>query len=191
MENDTDYNERAYTTSEVATMLDIAIPTVRKYSQTLERAGYVFIKSKATGKHQARLFIEKDVTALRYFKQLREKSNIKVEEAASIIIEKFGKGAIQSVRGNDTKEIVQYEEQYNELKEMIHKQTETINRQNEMIEGLAEQLKQQGQYIDKRLNERDERLTQSMNEIMEQRKQIAVEQEQEQKKGFFNRLFKK
>lgn len=184
MGNDTEYTERAYSTSEVATMLDIAVPTVRKYAQSLEGKGYVFLKTKGTGKHQARLFVEKDITALRFLKDIRNKGNTTVEQATSIVIERFGKGAIQSVRGDDTGEIMQYEGQYNpnEIKELIQEQ-------NELIKKLTERLDEQQTYIDQSIKERDQALMQSMNELLESRKQIAAEEEK--KKGFFARLFNK
>lgn len=189
MENNTEYTERAYSTSEVAAMLDMAIPTVRKYSQELEKKGYVYIKSKRTGSHQARLYTEKDVTALRYFKELRANSHIKVDTAANIVIERFGKGAIQSIRGNDTQEITKYEEQYKEIKDMIHNQTEMINRQNELIKELTNRLDQQQEYIDRNLKERDGLLLNAIEERLETQRQIAAAEEE--KKGFFARLFKK
>lgn len=180
--NDMGYTERAYQTSEVATMIDIAVPTVRKYAQTLESKGYTFIRSKGTGQHQARLFVEKDVMALRYLKETREKGNLTVDRAASIVIERFGKSAIQSVRGNDTAELEPYTEQYNELKELIHKQ-------NELIKGLTDRLDDQQQYIDDRLKERDQALMQVLKESMETQKQLSASKEE--KKGFFSRLFGK
>src|SRR5699024_2723987 len=176
--NDIEYTERAYTTSEVATMIGIAVPTVRKYAQSLESQGYMFIRTKGTGKHQARLFVEKDVTALRYLKDIREKSNMTVDQATSIVIERFGKGAIQSVRDNDAAKIQPYNKQYNELKDLIQQQ-------NELIKDLADRLDQQQEYIESR--ERDRVLMQSLNEIMETKKQIATSK----KKCLFARVFNK
>src|SRR5699024_6109127 len=122
--SDIEYTEKAYTTSEVATMLDIAVPTVRKYAQTLEKAGYVFLKTKKTGKQQARLFVEKDIISLRYLIQIREKSNIRVNEAVDVVINKFGKGAIQGIMPSDTAEIEPYNKQYDELKGLMQQQSE-------------------------------------------------------------------
>lgn len=79
--SDVEYTERAYQTSEVAKMLDQTVPTIRKYSQTLESKGYVFLKGKGTGQHQARLYIEKDIAALRYLKDILEKSNMTVRSS--------------------------------------------------------------------------------------------------------------
>lgn len=190
--SDRDYTEKAYTTSEIATMLGLAVPTIRKYSQHLEKEGYSFVKGKVTGKQQARLFTEKDITALRYFKELRTESNIKVEQAASLIVNKFGKGSIQDVGSANTTEIRQYKEPYNELKELIYNQTELINRQNEAIKELSSRLDQQQNYFDNRLKERDQLLLHSIDERLEAKRQIAAVQEIENKPGFsWKNLFKK
>lgn len=189
MEKDILNTERAYTTSEVSKMLDMPIPTVRKYSQELEKQNYQFAKGKVTGKHQARLYTEKDITALRYFKELREGSNIKVEQAATLIADKLGGSTIQDVSSDDTTEIVQYKEQYNELKELLHKQNEMIEKQTEVIKELSKRLDQQQQYIDERMIKRDQALLQALDERLETQKQIAAATEE--KKGFFAKLFGK
>src|SRR5699024_7899009 len=179
--NDIEYTERAYTTSEVATMIGIAVPTVRKYAKSLESQGYMFIRTKGTGKHQARLFVEKDVTALRYLKDIREKSNMTVDQATSIVIERFGKGAIQHIRSNDIQQIDDSDKRYNELKELIQQQSE-------LIQGLTDKVDKQQEHINERLKERDRLLMQSINEMLDSKKQIEAPTE---KKGFFSRLFNK
>lgn len=184
MNNNIDYTERAYATSEVATMLDIAVPTVRKYAQTLERNGYVFLKTQKTGKQQSRMFVESDITALRYLKDIREKGSTTVEQASSIVIERFGKGAIQGITDSDTTEIKQYEEQY--TNENI---VNMIEQQNELIKQLTEKLDKQQTYIENSLNERDRNLMESINQSLEKQKQIATI-ENEKKQGIWKRLFK-
>lgn len=174
MENDTNFNEKAYTTSEIATMLDMAVPTVRKYSQSLERGGYVFIKGKGKGKHPSRLFIQNDITAFRYLKQLRENSNITVDEASSIVISKFGKGAIQTIRHDNTGEKDKYDKQYDDLKSLIQQQTETINKQNDLIERLTDRLDQQHEQI------------QSIKDS-----QLLLTENETKKRSFFQRIFNK
>lgn len=181
LKNDIGYTEKAYQTSEVAIMLDIAVPTVRKYAQNLERKGYTFIKTKGTGMHQARLFVEKDIMALRYLKDVREQSNLTVDRATSIVIDRFGRGSIQSVSGNDTLLHLQHDKQYTELKELMHRQTE-------MIGDLSKRLDKQQDYISRRLEERDRLLIQTLRESLETKKQTALPTF---KKNFFSRLFSK
>lgn len=183
IENDIEYTERAYTTSEVATMLSIAVPTVRKYAQTMEKEGYIFIKTKKTGKQQSRLFTEKDITSFRYLIQLREKSNIKVSEAVSIIINKFGKGAIQDIMPSDTEKIKQYDKRYGDF-------LEVIERQNDLIKNLSSKIDEQQAYMEKVIQERDTKIIGSLEEIKESQKQIESAEHQE-KRGIFKRLFSK
>ncbi|WP_163531472.1 hypothetical protein [Halobacillus ihumii] len=188
----TQTTEKAYTTKEVSVMLDMPIPTVRKYAQSLESLEYKFIRSESN----ARVFVEKDIMAIRYFKDLREKTNVKVEQVANIVVEKFGKGAIQDVMPVNTEEQERYSNQYNELKEMI-------SQQNQLIKGLSDQLDKQQHYIEDKIEQRDQQITQLMNKTMANKKQLeeppqkqdnkeVEEQEQEnKKKGFFSRLFNK
>lgn len=59
MRNDIQSNEHAYSTKEVAEKVGIATPTVRKYSQILEKNGYEFLKEG-----DRRIFVQSDIDAL-------------------------------------------------------------------------------------------------------------------------------
>lgn len=59
MRNDIQSNERAYSTKEVAEKVEIATPTVRKYSQILEKSGYEFLKDG-----DRRIFVQSDIESL-------------------------------------------------------------------------------------------------------------------------------
>ncbi|PAV28627.1 hypothetical protein CIL05_15135 [Virgibacillus profundi] len=175
--------EKAYSTSEIAVMLDIAVPTVRKYARQLESSGYEILKSKSN----ARLFVEKDIMVLRYLKELRGKSNITVEQAANVVLKRFDTEPIQTVAPSDTPDTEQYSKQYDELKKLII-------HQNEQIEQLHKKIDKQHEYIEFRLNERDKVLMKTISERLETQKQIATAEAKEkanEKKSFFNRLFKK
>src|SRR5699024_12582156 len=117
----------------------------------------------------------KDVTVVRYLKQIRENSNRTVDEAVSIVIDTFGKGAIQAIRHSDTIESEKHDKQYNELLGLIQKQ-------NEMIQGLYD-----------RLDKRDQNIMQLMNDMSEQKQIAATEEDNESKKekGFLAKLFGK
>lgn len=147
MKNDTDNSEKVYGTSEVADILNIAIPTVRKYSQSLEAQGYQFMRSKVKGRHKARLYRYSDIEALQYLVNIRTKTNVKVEHATSIVIERLGKGhtiePIQTVTGYNTPktdELSLYKEQYSELLGILKQQHETIKIMNERIEKLENEM---------------------------------------------------
>src|SRR5699024_1943920 len=110
-------NNKQYTTNQVATIVGIAVPTVRKYSQHLESKGYVFLKSNSTGRRQKRMFIEKDIEALKHLKKLRNQNNMTVENATNEVIKKFSSKVIQGKsdiekQDNDNR----YTEQYDKLK---------------------------------------------------------------------------
>ena len=59
LRNDIQSNERAYSTKEVAEKVGIATPTVRKYSQILEKNGYEFLKDG-----DRRIFVQSDIEVL-------------------------------------------------------------------------------------------------------------------------------
>ena len=59
LRNDIQSTERAFSTKEVAEKVGIATPTVRKYSQILERNGYEFLKDG-----DRRIFVQSDIEAL-------------------------------------------------------------------------------------------------------------------------------
>ncbi|WP_286230478.1 hypothetical protein [Neobacillus mesonae] len=59
MRSDIKQNEQAFSTKEVAEEVGIATPTVRKYSQILERNGYEFLKDG-----DRRIFVQSDIVAL-------------------------------------------------------------------------------------------------------------------------------
>lgn len=169
VDNSIDYTEKTYLTSEVSKMLGMATTTIRKYSQSLESKGYSFTKGKGTGKKQARLFTEKDVTVLRYLKEIREETNITVERATSIVIERFGKGSTQDAlpkKAPETTKIERYDEQHDELKEILKHQNDIINKLADEVAELRE-------------------------EVHNQNKQLEAPKEAEIKKSFFSRLFKK
>jgi hypothetical protein len=86
--------ERVLTSKDIASMIDIAESTVRKYAAALESAGYPFTKD-GEGEKAARIFTEADAMVIRHLKDLREKTNIPVEQAAQIVSSKHPKGMIQ------------------------------------------------------------------------------------------------
>jgi len=59
MRHDIQPNERSFSTKEVADLVGIATPTVRKYGQILERNGYEFFKDV-----DRRIFVQSDIEAL-------------------------------------------------------------------------------------------------------------------------------
>ncbi|RLL47791.1 hypothetical protein D8M04_00480 [Oceanobacillus piezotolerans] len=191
MEKDIEISEKAYTTSEIATMLDMGVTTVRKYAQYLEKSGYNFVKTK----HNARLYVEHDIMAIRYLKELRDKTNITVEQATSLVMKKIGNS--NKTTAEDTSSVITSntpsveEERYTKQYEQL---TELMIQQKQLIQCLIDRLDKQQEAFDERLNERDKDLMRIINEKLEAQKQIAAAEEKSkelEQKPFFSRLFKR
>lgn len=184
---------KVYSPADIAELLDIKQPTLRKYSIMLEERGYKIERNS----QNHRYYLDKDVITLRRV-ITASKSGITLDEAVKNVVSIKGDNTYTNVINNsDTPNSTDI----SELKKMIHKQSEIIQsqgeqqeKQNELIKSLIQKLDQQQNHIDKRLNDRDKAVTEAMNILVENRKQIAIAKEQEkkeEKKGFFSRLFKK
>lgn len=172
-------SDQNYSSGDVATMIGIGATTVRKYALQLEKEGYHFSRSS----NNARLFTSEDIMAVRYLKELREKTNITVEQAAAIVCEKFApRNDSLSQEKIDKKS---NDQDFNELKQLIHQQ-------NELLENLVQLLNRQQQYIDDQLMIRDRSLMHSINEKLEAQKLAAATEEAEitEKQSLFSKVFK-
>lgn len=185
-DNDIGVAEETYLTSEVSDMLGMANTTIRKYSQSLESKGYSFLKGQGTGSRQARLYTDKDVTVLRYLKEIREETNITVERATSLVVERFGRGATQSMlpeKRSNNNELEQYVQQYQDLQETVNKQSELLFKQNELILNLTERLEHQEEYLSEQIN-------QKINEANKSNRQISGPREEKENMGWIARILK-
>jgi DNA-binding transcriptional MerR regulator len=175
MDNDTHGDGKVYTTKEIATLLDMAISTVRKYAQHLEKSGYIFNKTAS----KARIFSENDIMVFRYLKDLRDKTNITVEQATSIVIERFGKDEAASTAALDNPPTdIPYETQYNEMEMKLNKQ--------------AEQIKALSARLDKAEKQSDRRyklLLDNMKKLLHPLK--ALLQENKKRTSWISRIFGK
>lgn len=166
---------KVYSPSDIAELLNIKLPTLRKYSIMLEERGYNIERNS----QNHRYYQDKDVITLRKV-ITASKSGITLDEAIRNVV---------SIEQHDTytNDISNADTPNNsdikELKELVYNQ-------NELIKSLAVRLDEQQKYIDKRLEERDRLLMQTMKETLEAKKQIAsTEQQEEKKKGFWSKLF--
>lgn len=196
---------KEYATKDIANIVDIAPPTVRKYAQALEKAGYTFIKNEKG----VRFFNDKDIFAFNEMKNISKKNGMPVERIAEMIV--FNqRQKIQHEAFSDTVEliqaenedkgnIVQYEPRYNELMSKLSKLdilddiVKELQEVKETNKILAEQVKQQQIFITESLKQRDRELMESIRGLQEQ-KQAQLEtaaSHQQTKKGFFARLFGK
>ena len=185
-DNDIGVAKETYLTSEVSDMLGMANTTIRKYSQSLESKGYSFLKGQGTGSRQARLYTDKDITVLRYLKEIREETNITVERATSLVVERFGRGTTQSMlpeKRSNNNELEQYGRQYEELQQTVNKQSELLFKQNELILNLTERLENQEEYISEQIN-------QKINEANKSNKQISGPKDERKNIGWIARILK-
>ncbi|WP_085991643.1 MerR family transcriptional regulator [Oceanobacillus senegalensis] len=189
MQNAMNTTEKAYSTSEIAAMLDMGVTTVRKYAQHMEKSGYKFFKNK----NNARLFVDRDIVAIRYLKELRDKTNITVEQATKIVMEKVSTEETNEIETANTPSLVEPMDKNNSAnhEEIIR----LIRNQNELIHGLMERLDKQQEVINEWLSERDKELMRTITERLETQRLIAAASEEEEKfkqrKTFFQWLFRR
>lgn len=183
MSDDTQKNIILMNPSEVCALLDIKESTLRKYAGILKNAGYKF---HMNDKGQ-RGYFDKDVIVLRRFLEAKATSDMTLGQAANAVIAWVEQSdmSLSVTRKNEIE--VRYSNDINELKEIIE-------RQNELLQLLMQKMDLQQEYIDKSLEERDEKLTESIR-IGEETKQLLIESEaakdEERTKSFWSRLFGK
>lgn len=168
---------KEYSTKDIANIVGIATPTVRKYAQALEKAGYTFIKND----QGFRIFSDNDVQIFERIKEMSNDTGMPVDRIASMLV---------SEQKNDTSDPIRIESEVatpleNELKMIDESDIGRIDRQYEALLKEIQELKQmliaQQKYIDERLNTRDELLLQSIRALQEQ-KRAMIEGTQKQEK---------
>jgi DNA-binding transcriptional MerR regulator len=168
---------KEYSTKDIANIVGIATPTVRKYAQALEKAGYTFIKND----QGFRIFSDNDVQIFERIKEMSNDTGMPVDRIASMLV---------SEQKNDASDPIRIESEVatpleNELKMIDESDIGRIDRQYEALLKEIQELKQiviaQQKYIDERLNTRDELLLQSIRALQEQ-KRAMIEGTQKQEK---------
>lgn len=168
---------KVYSPNEVAELLKIKPATLRKYSIMLEERGYKIERNS----QNHRYYRDKDIITIRNIIRGKD-SGVTLEESINNVISIDEHNTYTNAINNADK---QNSSDIQELKELI-------NNQNELLKDFSIRLDKQQEYIDNQLKERDKLLMQTMNELLESRKQIASTGEKEQKKkGLFARLFSK
>jgi hypothetical protein len=168
MNNDFQTFERALTSKDIAAMIDIAESTVRKYAAALEGAGYPFTKD-GEGEKAARIFTESDAMVIRHLKDLREKTNIPVEQAAQLISAKHPKGMTQVAAFDAIASKV-------DLDTVINAINERHDKRYSDLEAKVDSLMDLNKALLERLDER-EQAVQRLTEIMTAQKAIAAASE--------------
>ncbi|MDA1680154.1 MerR family transcriptional regulator [Bacillus cereus group sp. TH152-1LC] len=180
--NDTTSQERAYWTHEVSEKLQISDSTLKRWANELEVSGYKFAK----GANDSRAFTAHDIQALEKYRYLTKKQKVKKEEAATAVVEEFKE---------KTSDWAPPAHQENELtlnSSQVAQTLETFMRQLQEQEKTNQQMLQELQSaneLNKNLLLQYEQLKRDFDEMRESQKLIASTQEQKQ--GFWSRLFSK
>lgn len=122
---------------DIAKTFGIAESTVRKYAQSLEKAGYVFRKNE----NNTRIFTDIDELTFRDLIQARKEAGVNLDMAASVAVIRRQKreSPIQSMQTLINKEskddLIPHKMQYEiqKLANSFQKQIEQIEEQNQMI----------------------------------------------------------
>jgi DNA-binding transcriptional MerR regulator len=115
---------------EVATILDISPHTLRRWSLELEKNGYEF---KRNDKNQ-RIYYERDISALSYFKTLIEKTNNLENTAKAVVAKVKEKNNAQKMLSVITKNDENLTLSKDELQELIQESVEmAISKEREAM----------------------------------------------------------
>jgi DNA-binding transcriptional MerR regulator len=181
MSDETNTLEILYSPAEVSDTLKVKESTLRKYVGILESAGYNFSKNN----RGHRQYKESDVIALKRFISASERSDMTLETAAEQLVSMYDTTAITL---SDTTDITLQEKHSRDIADL----KETVDRQTEVIRELMKRLEERDKKIEEQFRERDKRLMEGIRQIQDQKEellQLAAAQEEENKKGFFARLF--
>lgn len=165
---------KVYSPAEIAAILNIKQPTLRKYSIMLEERGHKIERNS----QNHRYYTDKDLITLRRI-ITGKNSGITLDEVIDNVVNLSKNNAytnnINNAEQPNNNDIQQFKEMVNEKFEL----------QNEVIKELIKKIDEQQEYIKNRDEQRDRNLMEAMDQIMEQKqaqKEIASAQEAEQKK---------
>lgn len=175
MTHKTDETQTIYSSSNVATLLNIQESTLRKYCILLEKAGYHFHKNE----FGHRGFYDKDVITLRKMIDIKKHPDMTVEQACNAVMVWVKQGRETKADTPDLSENKRYNER-DSLEELKKEFQDYKMQQEEFQKELINQLNNQTQYIKNLLEDRDKRLLQSIRETQEAQKQIASAEEQKE-----------
>lgn len=178
--------EKAYTTTEISELLNIGTSTLRKWCLSLEKNGYQFSRTET----QRRLFVDRDIIALRRFKELVKTGNMSLESASSVLISRFndeafstGTPSVLETENNKNRSVMRSDEVITNLMEKIEKQNEFIEEQRAFNQELIKRLDKYQDYLDQHVKQRDEMLMETLNKLQSPK--------ESEKKSFFGKLFGK
>lgn len=116
--------------SEVAKATAMRPPTVRKYSQMMEKAGYTFHKNELG--HRG--YFERDSIVMNRIKEASKNSNISLENAVKIVVSTIEEKPVQ---GNDIQNTVVSTHEFDEHKKKMEEVKQLVKEQNELIKNMV------------------------------------------------------
>jgi DNA-binding transcriptional MerR regulator len=169
-----------YNPKDISDLLQCKESTLRKYSLLLEKYNYNFQKND----RQQRWYTDNDVIVLRKIIALKNNGDMTLEQAVENVVQ-WTKGSDETLPSTDINPDSQrYNKDIAELKRMIEEQ-------NDQIRKLGEVITKQNEYINSKLEVRDQEFMKGLRELQETKRLIAAEQESEEKKSFWHKLFNK
>lgn len=172
--------EKAYTTKELAMLLEIGTSTLSKWCLSLEENGYPFARVE----HNKRLFLEKDIVSLKNYTILIQEENFSLSNASKIVAAKY----IEEETGIRTPSVpVRTDENQatpgilmQQLLEYIKEQDERTKQQDQFNQQLLKRIEKQDALLEERLKERDNKLMETLNTVrgtkeILQKKEIKIQ----------------
>lgn len=161
---------------DIAKTFGIAESTVRKYAQSLEKAGYVFRKNE----NNTRIFTDIDELTFRDLIQARKEAGVNLDMAASVAVIRRQKqeSSIQNVQPLINKEskddLIPHKMRYEiqKLANSFQKQIEQIEEQNQMIISQLQASEETEIEIKKQLLESQKREKEKDQQIEDMQKMI-------------------
>lgn len=159
--------ERTYWANDVADLLGISTSALRKWSLRLEAEGYRFIRDE----HDRRAYREADLVALRKMKEFLA-AKMSLENAAKAVCAMYltradtesGTGIVPADKERSDERYLALEKRFDEF----------LQKQEAFHQALLE-----------RIEERDKRLLQAMDAVLETRQMLAAAQEEQAKRKWW------
>ncbi|OUB66425.1 DNA-binding protein [Bacillus thuringiensis serovar zhaodongensis] len=187
-----------YSPSDVTEQLSIQSSTLRKYADVLEKEGYTFIKNE----RGHRKYRESDVMVFRKIINLKNDTDMTLENATKQIVSWNQGVEVLSLERHEIERYEEADFNATTLQTMLQDRNKVIKKQNELLQELNKRLVKQDQRFAQRESEllsaiqtiwesqtliatntskdiaknqgRDEMLMQTIREVQEVKKMIAV-----------------
>lgn len=180
-------SEKGYSTSEFASKTGISPSTLRRYSLDLESHGYFVY----TNSNNHRVYMKHDIAAFKALKKLFDAKKT-ADEAYAEVASKYPDYRKRPTEGSleDNDLIVFSKKEFEALITGFHEQTKQAV-QEAAVEAAKLAVSENQKLLNESLERRDELLMKGLKNTLETQRQLAATQEEESKKGFWNRLFGK